>query len=385
MPRPAIDFWRLSPLALSNLLNLSLVERMFDGMEWESFSTDSLEQRAAADERLISQLKARQIQILAELDRRQVATADGSRSMSEWTAARLDVSLDTARSLVRTMRRLRDRPDLEDHLISGDVTFDRAEALSRIDEPVGLMEWADVGGVRREAGKQARISADAENRTSADQFLVLQPALDESWWRIWGGLDGATGAIVDKTLTERADKLPELAEGIRGDLGWRKAMALAEVCVSGEAPPAQVTVIVDAKTAAETNGRSGVVLEAGANAGRQALEAVLFDSVTEVVARTDEGRYLDYGRKTRTVPPVLKRALLDKYGHRCAVDGCDSRYRLEAHHLIPWSQGGATDQDQLILVCWFHHHIVIHRLGHQPYAHPDHGRIRLRGPPPRSP
>ncbi|MEA1902972.1 MAG: hypothetical protein U9N56_05535, partial [Actinomycetota bacterium] len=73
-------------------------------------STDQLEQRVAADEGMVSQLRARQMGDLAELDRRQIATADGSRSMSEWTAARLDVGLDTARSLVRTMRRLQDRP-----------------------------------------------------------------------------------------------------------------------------------------------------------------------------------------------------------------------------------------------------------------------------------
>jgi len=36
------------------------------------------------------------------LDARQVATGDGCRSLSEWAASRLDVSLETAKSLVRT-------------------------------------------------------------------------------------------------------------------------------------------------------------------------------------------------------------------------------------------------------------------------------------------
>ncbi|MEA1903872.1 MAG: HNH endonuclease signature motif containing protein, partial [Actinomycetota bacterium] len=316
--------------------------------------------------------------------RRQIATADGSRSMSEWTAARLDVGLDTARSLVRTMRRLQDRPDLETDLATGSVTFDRVEALSRIQEDVGLMEWSDVAGVRREAAKRARITAEEEYRSAGNQFLVLQPTLDESWWKVWGGLDGPTGAIVDKSLTEKADQLPDLPDGSKGDLGWRKAMALAEVCVSGEAPPVQVTVFVDARQAAQTDGEAGVVLDAGANAGSQALEAVLCDSVTEVIARTEDGRYMDYGRKRRTVPPSLKRALLDKYQHRCGADGCDSRYRLEAHHLIAYSQGGATDQADLVLLCWFHHQIVIHQRGFEVYAHPEHGRIRFRRPERRS-
>ncbi|MEA1903824.1 MAG: HNH endonuclease [Actinomycetota bacterium] len=352
-------------------------------MDRESLSTDVLEQRLIANRGSRSRLDAEDMEILEVLDRRQVATTDGARSLSEWTAARLDVGLDTARSLVRTMRRTSERPDLREALTEGSASLDRIEALSRIPEDVGLMLHSDVAGVHREASKRARVTADAESRTSADQFFVMQPTLDESWWKAWGGFDGPTGALVDKTLTEKADLLPDLPDGSKGDLGWRKAMALAETCVSGEAPPAQVTVFVDASQAAQTGGESGVVLDAGANSGRQALEAILCDSVTEVIARTEDGRYLDYGRKNRTVTPTLKRALLHKYRHRCSADGCDSRYRLEAHHLIPFSQGGATNQDELLLLCWFHHHIVVHKWGYIIYPHPDHGRIRFR--PPRRP
>ncbi len=355
---------------------------MFDDMGRGVLTTDELEQRLVSDERLIARIRARQMRDLAELDSRQIATADGTRSLAEWTAGRIDVGLDTAKTMVRTMRRLQDRPDLEADLADGEVTFDRAEALSRIPDAHGHLPHKDVAGVRREASKHARLSADAEHRSNADQFLVMQPSLDESWWRIWGGLDGPSGALVDKTLTEKADALPELPESDPG-LGWRRAVALVETCVSGESGPAQVTVFVDAKPAAETNGQAGVVLDASANAGRRALEAILCDSVTEVVARAEDGRYLDYGRKQRTAPPVLKRALLERYGHRCSIEGCDSRYRLEAHHMTSWSKGGSTDQDDMILPCWFHHHVVIHQRGFTPYKDPATGRIRLK-PPGRS-
>jgi hypothetical protein len=130
------------------------------------------------------------------------------------------------------------------------------------------MLHADIGGVRREAAKQARITVEAEQRSTRDQFLVLQPSLDESWWKLWGGLDGATGSLVDKTLTSQVDALPVFPEGSTGDLAWRKAIALAGLCATEDAPPAHVTVFVDAKQAAETNGESGVVLDAGAKTGR---------------------------------------------------------------------------------------------------------------------
>jgi hypothetical protein len=353
-------------------------------MEWESFTTDSLEQRLVANRAQRSRLDAEDMEILEVLDLRQTASADGSRSLSEWVAARLDVSPETAKTLVWTMRRTVDRPDLREALAAGETTFDRVEAVSRIPEDVGLLEYLDVAGVHREAAKRVRVTAESEYRTAGNRFLVLQPNLDESWFRLWGGLDGYSGAIVDKVLTEAADRLPDLPDGHRPDLSWRKATALVETLISDDPPSAQVTVIVDAHHATATDAEAGVVLESGVRVGRQALQAVLCDAVTEVTARTADGRLMEYGRRQRTAPPRLKRALLAKYGFRCAADGCDSRYRLQIHHKTPWVQGGRTDQDNLIVLCWFHHQVVVHERGFHIIIHKT-GRIRFAKPDTRGP
>jgi hypothetical protein len=347
-------------------------------MDWERHSTDQLEQQLIDDQTSISRLQARQLAVLEELDRRQIATADGSRSMSEWVAARLDLSQDTARSLVRTMRRTSDRPDLREALDSG-VSFDRVEALSRILEPVGLLEHLDVGGVHREAALRVRVTTVMEQKSSDDRFLVVQPSLDQSWWKVWGGLDGYGGAIFDKVVSEHADALPR-DEGTPTDSAWRRATALVELCVSENPPPAQVSVFVDTKHAVSTNGEAGVVLEAGPRVGRHALEAVLCDAVVEVIGRSEDGRYMDYGRRYRTAPDALKRALQHHYHRVCAIDGCNSRNRLQPHHDHHWVRDhGATNQDNLILLCWFHHHVAIHQQGLELYETPQ-GRIRLRRP-----
>jgi len=229
---------------------------MFGDMDGVNLSIDQREQRLIAAEHEIGRLRGIQMQDLAELDVTQVASADGARSLSEWVTARLDVSPETAKSLVRTMRRLADRPDLEGQLASGNVSFDRVEALSRIHEDVGLLEYLDVAGVHREAAKRVRVTAETEYRSARDRFLVMQPNLDESWFKLWGGLDGHSGAIVDKVLTEAADRLPDLPDGTKGDLSWRKATALVETLISDDPPPAQVTVIVDA-TPPPATGRPG--------------------------------------------------------------------------------------------------------------------------------
>ena len=111
-------------------LNLDSGERMFDRMSWSTLSTDQIEQRLLSNQGTRGRLDVEDMGFLEELDRRQVATADGCKPLSEWAAARLDIGLDNARQRVRTMRRTVDRSELRDVLESGETTFDRVEALS---------------------------------------------------------------------------------------------------------------------------------------------------------------------------------------------------------------------------------------------------------------
>lgn len=137
-------------------------------------------------------------------------------------------------------------------------------------------------------------------------------------------MDGPSGALVDKVLTEKAEALLEI-EGSETDMSWKKATALVETMVSDEAPPAQVNVIVDTAEAVPTNGEAGVVLDGGSSVGLKALSAILCDSVTQVTGRTEDGRYMDDGRKHRTAPPALRLALLAEARFTCSADGCNSR------------------------------------------------------------
>jgi hypothetical protein len=150
-------------------------------------SIDEREQRLIAAERAIGRLRELQIEDLAVLDTAQVATGDGSRALSEWTAGRLDMGPDTAKTLVRTMRRLQDRPDLQECLREGEVSFDRVEALSPIPEDVGIMEWAGVSTIRREASRRVRVTAETgvpigEGPVSGDAALLGRVVVAALGW-----------------------------------------------------------------------------------------------------------------------------------------------------------------------------------------------------------
>ncbi len=68
------------------------------------------------------------------------------------------------------------------------------------------------------------------------------------------------------------------------------------------------------------------------------------------------GEVLDIGRKTRTIPPALRRAL-EARDRGCRFPGCGLRF-TDAHHVRHWADGGETKLENLILLCRFHHRLV---------------------------
>ncbi|HEX9064047.1 MAG TPA: DUF222 domain-containing protein [Streptosporangiaceae bacterium] len=80
---------------------------------------------------------------------------------------------------------------------------------------------------------------------------------------------------------------------------------------------------------------------------------------------------LDLGVPTELVPPHLRRAIIARDKH-CAAPGCTQPpAACHVHHIIPRSKGGPTSLANCILLCSFHHQILIHRWGWTITLHPD--------------
>ena len=71
---------------------------------------------------------------------------------------------------------------------------------------------------------------------------------------------------------------------------------------------------------------------------------------------TAEGKILDVGRRTRTIPTPIRRALTAR-DKGCQFPGCGLKF-CEAHHLKHWAEGGETSLDNLVLLCRRHHRAV---------------------------
>jgi hypothetical protein len=338
---------------------------------YEGLTTDQLETELTHLEQMVGVIRSRQAQLLREADRRQLPTADGSRSIIDWTAARLDVSHSTARRL-NTLT----HSDIE----AEGLSFDRQVALTKLCQATGkpvdveALNGYDIAGLSRKVAHHRHVTPVDERDVVAERFVAIQPTLDLSRWKLWGSLPGTDGAIVEQALVSRGDNLPSPPEGATLSRGQRSADALVSMAMDALDQPhtdqtdtrtgAMVTIVCDARDATISNGATGVSVVGGPRIGVQALEEVLCDGTVEVVAIDSDGVPLGIGPASSTIPPRVRRFVLARDGG-CTVDGCHSRYRLQPHHIIQRSQGGTHHPDNLTTLCWFHHHRVIHGLGYR--------------------
>lgn len=68
-----------------------------------------------------------------------------------------------------------------------------------------------------------------------------------------------------------------------------------------------------------------------------------------------EGRVIDVGRRHRLVTRRLRRAVAERDHATCTFPDCTNTRWLDVHHVVHWEDGGATDLDNLLLLCGTHH------------------------------
>jgi hypothetical protein len=153
----------------------------------------------------------------------------------------------------------------------------------------------------------------------------------------------------------RADGLVTLA---------REVLAAADAAVAAVPPAAgrlgtggdSVTLLVHV-AAAPAGGVAALVLEDGTAVSAETLRRLACDAGIVPVLEGAHGETLDVGRRRRTIPPAIRRALARRDGG-CRFPGCTNRRFVDAHHVRHWLHGGATRLDNLVLLCPAHHRRV---------------------------
>ncbi len=146
-------------------------------------------------------------------------------------------------------------------------------------------------------------------------------------------------------------------------------------------------VVADQLLAEQSGYEQGVNILGGPRVGPGTIDLIHCTGRAEHHTIT-EGGILTRGTKQQ-IRPSLRRAVLAR-DDGCVIDGCTNTHRLEVHHVTPRSQGGTHQADNLAALCWYHHHVAVHRHGLQldPRSPPHRRRLirprptRRKHPPP---
>ena len=131
--------------------------------------------------------------------------------------------------------------------------------------------------------------------------------------------------------------------------GWRRT--------AGPCPGVRPAPSLAAAPAAPSAGSQTVLDEAGCiHVSAETARRMACDAAMVTMRHGPGGEILDVGRRTRTIPPALRRALAAR-DRQCRFPGCGNR-RTDAHHIEHWADGGRTALDNLVLLCRRRHRAV---------------------------
>jgi hypothetical protein len=156
----------------------------------------------------------------------------------------------------------------------------------------------------------------------------------------------AFGGELPPLSARRADALVVLAESF--------LQHGAEALSRGDRQ--QIVVHVDdCALAARDSGRCE--LEDGPATPIETARRLACDASVVKIREDERGEPLDVGRKTRSIPPALRRALKSR-DQGCVFPGCGHRRYVDGHHIHHWADGGETKLANLVSLCRFHHRAV---------------------------
>ena len=343
---------------------------------------------------LAGQLNAanyRWLTLIAEFDRRN-GWCDGKlASCAHWLNYKVGLNLGAAREKLRVAHALKALPKISASMARGEISYSKARALTRIASEAtedGLLMIA-LHGTAYHVERVVKYYRKAEH---AEELRREERQLERCRFTSWYDSDGSfvfhgrmpalAGAAFEKALDAAMDAVPmmeppspakypfdwvdpkEERDALR-PYGERRADALAMIAESflehgaaskSSADRYQIVVHVDAMTLKE--GRDGrCELEHGPTLPVETARRLACDASLVPMVENENDEPLRVGRKTRIIPPAMRRALRSR-DEGCRFPGCTFHQYVDAHHVEHWADGGETNLSNLITLCRSHHRMV---------------------------
>ncbi len=302
----------------------------------------------------------------------------GARSCADWLSWRLGWDGGRAREHVRVASRLGELPMIDDALRRGELSYSKVRAMVRVataaNEELLLEDARYSTGSQLETICRKYASVARRNRPTREDDdavrtiarhdrddgmvsinVVLHP---EEAAAVWEALTRVARERVEAARFCRTDALVHLAEGVlRGDRPERSSTELI------------VTVAAEVLDRSNPNAAQVATTAEGIAVSAETARRLACDCGVVHVTEDEHGTPLSIGRKTRSIPSSIKRALTRR-DHCCRFPGCSNRVYLHGHHIIHWADGGETSLENIVSMCSFHHRFV-HEYGYRVALGPD--------------
>jgi hypothetical protein len=320
----------------------------------------------------------RWLTLIAEFDRRQGWLDGRLHSCAHWLNFKCGLNLGAAREKVRVAHALTGLPKISASMARGELSYSKVRALTRVateaTEETFLM--IALHGTAYHVENVVRHFRQAQEAEELSREARQQSTRTLDYWYDTDGslvlkarLPALAGAMVVKALeaalasAPEADSSADFAEEHPASIQCRRADALAQIAEGYLQAPAQsitadrhqVVVHVDADCLIDR--RAGRChLEDGPSLSIETARRIACDA--SLVRITESaGAILDVGRKTRAIPPAIRRAL-NARDAGCCFPGCTFKRHLDAHHVDHWADGGKTNLANLVSLCRNHHRSV---------------------------
>jgi len=339
----------------------------------------------------INAATCRWLNLAAEFDRRGGHEELGFVSCASWLAWKCSLTPRAAREQLRVARGLRRLPRIAAAFRRGTLSYSKVRALTRVAEPemeeelLELAEEATAAQLERVLrGYRGALHADAASNAHDRRHLATQWE-DDGTLSIRGNLPPEEGALLLKALELAREALwsdraadpstpgtagsspagdqANQAETPCGRPNRADALvAMAETTVSHGVLAAsggdrqQLVVHVDAAALGSGDATAAASLEEGVGLPVETARRLGCDASIVTLLERD-GHPISVGRKTRSVPPSMRRALRSRDGG-CRFPGCDRTRFVDAHHIEHWAHGGETSLDNMVQLCRYHHRLV---------------------------
>jgi hypothetical protein len=382
--------------------------------------TDTLGERIAEHVAHIDAAMHLLLTDIREFDQAGGWSFQGFPTCAHWLAWRVGWTLGTAREHVRVANKLVDLPLIDEALRNGEMSYCKVRAMTRVATPANehmLLEEAryttgqQIEVICRKYAMVQRHDQESNERDDAERRHLRRRDLPDGMVQIVATLHpeeaAAVWAALERVAKERCRNRAEIAsdgcadvKALSGDVPAGtldesptlqrsssydnesiKAqqfsrvdalMRVAEDVLRGsrsDRSPIElvVTVSADSLRAAPAELEFDATVHAGCCADGTALSPhamrrLACDAGVVRLVESSDGAPLSVGRKTRTIPGAMKRALLQR-DRGCRFPGCTNRLFVEGHHMLHWADGGETKLGNLVSVC-SHHHRFVHEYGY---------------------